>query len=249
MYPLVDHAMIVAYGPRRAGKSYLFQTLLSHKPYMDQFDYISILSPSFEFNDDYYIPALVDDDRVHFLPQVDEDLINKIFESQAKCMRTVTDMRRSKVDQGDHNYTCPKHLMILDDIIDSGVVRFGNVVDKIAERGRHVNLACLITSQRISAISPSIRINSDYMLLFEPNAVAEFEKFLLQFVSRNLWKEMRNLSRDVYALEHNFILVDNVEHHARMKYGDAHAFMENRMEPLIIQGNLQQLKTGNAGIP
>lgn len=239
MDKLDEHFMLPITGPRKSGKSYL-NTLMLEKGMKDQFDHIIVMCPTIEFNDDY-LWMIQENERLeeewrseHFnmhkykpkytmISNINDEIIETLYNTQAACMRKVKKRQR----KGEEIY-CPSTLLILDDCIDSGVVSFRGVVDKVAERGRHINLSCILCSQRVSAVSASIRRNSDYFIMFRPWNIAEMERFISEFVSKSVRKEVWKVVSDVFETPRNFILVDNLEEklNKRLKYSDAHRFVE-----------------------
>jgi hypothetical protein len=128
-------------------------------------------------------------------------------------------------------------LLILDDCIDSGVMNFRGSVDKIAERGRHINMSAIICSQRISAISRSVRLNSDYFIIFNPHSIGELEQYIEQFVSRTNRKALRESIQDIFAVPFTFLLLDNTEKNPKkkLKISSAQDFVRGKTEVLHLE--------------
>jgi hypothetical protein len=131
---------------------------------------------------------------------------------------------------------CPRTLLILDDCIDSGVMNFRGTVDRFAERGRHINISTIISSQRISAVSRSIRLNSDYFIIFSPYSISEMEQYLEQFVPRDRRKETRIHLLEVFETPYQFILLDNAEKNPskKLKVSNADWFVKGQFELLKV---------------
>ena len=108
-------------------------------------------------------------------------------------------------------YDVPSTLIILDDIIDSGLMRWGsnkNVVDEIAERGRHYNMSVVITSQYMSAVSPSLRRNAEALFLFAPINFADVDRTLEEYVPKRWRKEFLERVEEVFSERFAFIIID-----------------------------------------
>ncbi len=227
--------------PRRSGKTHLIKCVVP--PLEERYDHIIVASPTLDFNDDY--DFLEDNKKVTFIPNVTHDVIADIFEQQSKCARQVKRNRKRK----KHSIVktrCPVTLLILDDIIDTGVVSFGGVVDKIAERGRHIKMSVIITSQRISAVSRSIRLNSDYFIIFSPFSMGEMEKFIEEFVTRDKRKELRLMATGVFDIDYEFIMLDNStkKQSEKLKTGNVDDICKGTLKSLFAK---RPLPTGDKG--
>jgi hypothetical protein len=216
--------------PRGSGKSHLIRTMLQ-SGFMKKFDHVVVMSPSLDLNDDYvdYIGL----DKVTLISEISETIIDQLFTDHEACMKQVR--HRERFEKELPPITCPYTLLILDDIIDSNLVTFRGVVDKYAERGRHINLSLIVSSQRISAVSRSIRINSNYFIVFSPFSVAEMEQFLEQFVSRDQRSETRHILSDIFKKNYEFVLLDNFEKDPilKLKHSNAKDFVNNKTYDLL----------------
>jgi hypothetical protein len=147
--------------------------------------------------------------------------------------------RERDIDLGyqEDPLTCPETLVILDDCIDSNLFSFRGTVDKIAERGRHINLSGVVSSQRISAISRSIRINSDIFLIFCPYQARELEQFVEQFVFRDQRKAIYETMREIFDVPYRFLFVDNLEKNMRkkLKTSIAQDFIKDKYRTLDLE--------------
>ncbi len=218
------NVVIAQAAPRRSGKSYWNVQYLEN--YIDEFDFVYIMCPSAEFNEDY--DRFEKKKNVYFIYEVSSAAINKIFTEQCDCMRLVKKLNKLRQEKILNNtrpkqYRCPNTLVLLDDVVDSNVISFRSSVDKIAERGRHINLTCIISSQRMSAISRSIRINADYFMIFEPHSYTEIEKFLEEFVPIRYRSEFKNEICEIFKQdEYAFILMNFIK-----KYRDRRISVSN----------------------
>lgn len=229
---LTDHFVMALAAPRKSGKSYFVGAML-RSGMMDHFDHIIILCPTLQYNDDYQ-EFEEDVKRYTLISDVNGQLIEDLFTRQATCMRKVK--ARERRSKHLPKLYCPSTLLILDDCIDSGVLDFRGTVDKIAERGRHINMSAIMCSQRISAISRSVRLNSDYFIIFSPYSVQELEQFIEQFISKEHRKPLREKLGDIFETPHQFIVLDNSEKNIRkkLKTSNAQDFIEGKAEVLDI---------------
>lgn len=227
---------MVISAPRKSGKSYLIKTMLNHG-LKNSFDHIIIICPSLDFNSDY------DDfrkyDHFFFKAKVQQNYIDDLFRDMAEAQKEVMRKQRQGNKKSSYNedeVRMPSMLIIFDDCIDSGVFNFRGGVDKIAERGRHINLSCIISSQRISAISRSIRINSDYFLIFVPYAAREMEQFVEQFVFKDHRKNMVTKLLDIFSTPYEFLLLDNLEKNIlnKLKHSNADNFVKNVIKTVSL---------------
>ena len=221
--------------PRKSGKSF-FITSMMRAGLFDHFDYIIIMCPTLNFNDDYQ--EFVDRKNVTAIADVSRDEIDLLFEKQSKVMRKIKQQERNPSTQIQQvKLYCPNTLLILDDCVDSGVFNFRGSVDKIAERGRHINMSTIISSQRQSAISRSVRLNSDYFITFSPYSVSELEQFLEQFVSKSKRQAMRDKISEIYKIPYQFIVLDNSEKDVtqKLKTSNTDDFIKGKMDTIVLQ--------------
>lgn len=221
--------------PRKSGKSWLLAEALKAQ-WVDRFDYIFIISPSLEVNGDY--DEFRKYDHVYLISNVTQNIIDSIFE-RMRVVKQECVQRERDIELGyqEDPLTCPETLVILDDCIDSNLFSFRGTVDKIAERGRHINLSGIVSSQRISAISRSIRINSDIFLIFCPYQARELEQFVEQFVFRDQRKAIYETMREIFDVPYRFLFVDNLEKNMRkkLKTSIAQDFIKNKYKTLNLQ--------------
>lgn len=184
-------------GPRGSGKSLLIRNLLLRddmlKKTFKKPNYIIIISPSLA-NGDY---DEVEGKHVYKIENYSHDLIDKLIETQKNIIK---DYGRRK---------CPELLLILDDVLDSGALNFHSSVEKVFSRGRHVNINCILVSQHLNRISKTMRLNSDYFVLFRPNNMTELENFFDQYIPKRFIYGMNEYLKDMWRENrYQFILVD-----------------------------------------
>lgn len=237
LFPFKENCVITVTGPRGSGKSFLTSHLLENKEFTHDFDVIVIMSPSLDVNDDYHtkiLERLKERGILYYVVDVTMDKIEDLFDDMYKAKKLALSLKRRRIKDPQRTH-CPKMLIVLDDIIDSGVVNFGGSVDKIAERGRHVNMTAIICSQRISAVSRSIRINSDYFFIFPPHNQSEVERFLEEFVSRAHKKAVWAESDNIFNQPHHFIMIDNAAKYGeKLKHGTTQDLLNNSLQQIKI---------------
>ena len=240
MAALTDHFVMSIAAPRKSGKSF-FITSMMRAGLFDHFDYIIIMCPTLNFNDDYQ--EFVDRKNVTPIADVSRREIDLLFEKQSKVMRKIKEQERNpSMNQSQVKLYCPNTLLILDDCVDSGVFSFKGSVDRIAERGRHINMSAIISSQRQSAISRSVRLNSDYFITFSPYSVSELEQFLEQFVSKSYRLAIRQKISEIYKIPYQFIVLDNSEKDVtrKLKTSNSELFIKGVMN--VIQVSEQPIE-------
>lgn len=193
--------------------------------------------------DDFRLQNIIDEQhgdpiKYHFISDVSPDNINNLMNQLEELKeKEITTKRNKKFnpykerknqipwvtqDDGDNDDddddrdddSAPRVLIVLDDCIDENVLNFRGLLDRVANRGRHFNCSMIILSQRMSAISRGIRINSDYFMIFEPWSISEFEQFIKKFVPQGYQKNFLQSVSQLFETEYTFLLLD---HHARGK--------------------------------
>lgn len=220
---LVDHFVMTIAAPRRSGKSYLIKHML--KIIIDDFDFVKILCPSLDFNDDY--DEFKERKHVELLSHPDRFFIENLIQQHETCSAQV---------KGRDDIECPRTLVIFDDCVDSNILSFKGIVDRIAERGRHINISAIISSQRLTAISRSVRLNSDYFIIFAPAAVAELEKFLEEFIFRCQRRELMDLLHNIFEVQYTFLICDATEKRwdAKLKHSNTEDYIQGIEYPIVF---------------
>lgn len=202
------HFCMAMSAPRRSGKSYLTRAIIRREYKFHE--KIIVVCPSLRFNTDYDEFKSPEWCKVHFVSDPTADIITAIVEQSERVQAIVRDHNAEREPDDEVWYT-PRVLLVLDDCIDSALMHFKGVSDKVAERGRHWKLTAIFISQRTSAISKSIRINCDYFLIFAPFAIREVEKFLEEFVPRAARPALMTQLTKVFQTPYQFLLLDNSE--------------------------------------
>lgn len=187
--------MMTIVGARRSGKSTLMKKLLNTtlKKMFREND-VFVLCPTIDLNDDF-------DEFPHARKYAKPDpmLIQAVMDEQKYNIQTFGKKRT------------PEVLIIFDDCADNNILRFGGILDTLAVRGRHFKISVIVSSQRMSAVSRTARLNSDYFVMFSPFNFSEAEQFMEQYVSKHKRKQFSELLMNIWDEPFNFIVIDNTE--------------------------------------
>lgn len=202
------HFVMTIASPRGAGKTTFVNHLLQNQLYR-KFNYVVICSPSQQLNSDY---DQITDDIIKRPIKPNKEYLIKLHD-ESKFEEVVDELRKSNVHiietQGRNK--CPDVLLILDDCLDSNVTRFRGKLDRIGHSGRHYKTSVIISQQRLSSISRSIRINSTFIIMFLPFSVTEIEQFLIQFASKKKRDYILDMMETVFEIPYSFIMLDNTK--------------------------------------
>lgn len=182
-------------GARRSGKSTLMKKLLAND-FKERFEEenIFIFCPSIDLNDDFEGM-----EKARKFANPDENVITAIMDEQLHNIKTYGKGRT------------PEVLIIFDDCADNRIIQFGGAIDKLAVRGRHYKICVMVSTQRMSALSRTARLNSDYFLVFSPYNLSETEQFLEQYVLKQDRKRTMKALQQYWNDPFVFVMVDNSE--------------------------------------
>lgn len=187
--------MMTIIGARRSGKSTLIKKLLKEvilKKIKEE--NVFIICPTIKLDNNWD-----DFDEARKFDKADSSIIQAIIEEQEFNILTYGKKRT------------PEVLIILDDCADNNILRFGGVIDTLAVKGRHYKINVIISSQRLSAVSRTARLNSDYMIFFSPYNMSELEQLCEQYVLKQNRKECMEKIQKVFETPYEFIVIDNSE--------------------------------------
>ena len=163
-----DSFMLGLVARRGSGKSYCIYNLLS-KFYKNCFDRVYIFNPSYG-NDLTLSPESLGLPDESFYDRVDTDFIEQVIEEQIQ----------QKKDHGTKK--CKKKfldrvLFVFDDCIsDPNFVsnRNSNIINKLAFKGRHLRISCIIASQSYNAgMAKRTRTNIPSWIFFRTDNLKE----------------------------------------------------------------------------
>lgn len=235
-YEVAEHFTFTMGSARRSGKTFLVKHML--KSGLDKnYDFVIIMSPSVNLTHDF--DEFVHNEKYYLWDEKNRSDLDSLIRRQIKVKKDVVLHQRA-----DKKYPkrAPRLLLFIDDCIDSNLHSFTGVCDKIAERGRHFNVTMIIAAQRHSAISRSIRINSDYYLTFKPFNYSEARRFVDEFVPEHMRRGfiefMESLFQE-YEEHHPFIFIDNVVNvNERIRISNAQHFVEGEYDIIYIENDV-----------
>lgn len=188
-------------GARRSGKSTLMKKLLKGEM-KGKFkeENIFILCPTVDLNDDFD-----DFPKARKYVEPDPAVIQAIMDEQKHNIKTYGKKRT------------PEVLIIFDDCADNRIIAFGGILDTLATRGRHFKINVMVSSQRMSAISRTARLNSDYFIVFSPYNFSEAEQFFEQYIAKKDRKKLISKLQEIWDEPFTFVVVDNSERRQSQK--------------------------------
>ena len=135
--------------PTGVGKTNLIINLLDRpRFYKNKFDKIVLFSNTYYSDNIWKSCKSIDEENVHI--DYSDDVLEQIIEEQIS----------SKNDDEPLNT-----LIIFDDIIQQ-ISKHKSLINKLIMRNRHYYLTICITTQKYSLVSPTIRNNTAYFVLF-----------------------------------------------------------------------------------
>lgn len=142
---------------------------------------------------------------------------------------------RSLLYDFDPDSKCPNTLLVMDDCIDSEILKPGGPVDVIAARGRHFKLSMMFMTQKLRSVSNLLRENAEYMIFFRTNLYTEMEKILEENVSRDDKKAMRYALKQVFNKDYHFVFINRNEGELELMltYGTTQDFESDSMSSLM----------------
>lgn len=195
--PLPDYCFLgVVVGGVRSGKSVLLSNLFKRyythgAKFESQFDQIIIVSPTIHMDQSLeplreLDPIIIDTD----LDKFDEALLPHIIES-------LTDNKEDNI----------KTLLILDDMLGM----LGKNFNHICTRYRHYNLSIIVTSQNYRSISPIVRNNATFIILFSCPNQRELAKYIEE--QSDTFKHFEYAYKDATSEPYQFLFVDVKNRH------------------------------------
>lgn len=116
-------------------------------------------------------------------------------------------------------------LIVCDDCVDAGVFRYLSTIDRVAMRGRHALVSLIGATQRITTISVNVRSNTDFILLFTPSDMQEFESLMDKFIPKNHRKLIRPRLEAIFDKRFQFLVCDSTDHRLNNKFKECNTDM------------------------
>ena len=176
---------------RGSGKSELLRYIVLAE--QDKFYKIFVISPTHATNNFY-----------NFIPKenIFSEWSDEWIESLLLALKNINKNKQSQKDN-------PKNvLLILDDCCSNTKFHNSKTFEKIFTTGRHYFLSCIITSQYITHIPPSARVNCEFILisnLNNNNIQILADEYTLGNCTR---KEFINIYKQSIP-NHGFLLINN----------------------------------------
>lgn len=191
---------MVISAPRGSGKSSLTRSMIKNL-FQKEYDYCFLYSPSLDLNDDYSMfnnqnPA--------------KGMIMNKYSDEAKYSTDV-----QKVIETQIGYTLkdkkdrPDILLVLDDVLESRLLRINSWLSTLSHRGRHMAISVIISLQKIRGIPRTIRLNVDIWVLFRINNYSELEQMILEFIPKHKHKQARELIESVFNEKYKYITINS----------------------------------------
>ena len=201
------HPMLMKYftntlfiAPTGVGKTNLIINLLDRpRFYKNKFDRVILFSNTYHNDKIWKACKTIDEENVH------------IDYSDEKLQEIVDEQRQAIEDDEPINT-----LIIFDDIIQQ-INKHSALINKLVMRNRHYYLTIWITTQKYSLVSPTIRNNISYYILFGIKNRKEKE-FIINELSDNITEEDFVKMWD-YALDdknYNFMVISAKDKQEKM---------------------------------
>ena len=201
-----QHFNLLVVAPTNRGKSYLIQKEIwpRLKP---KFDVLVICSPTLSLSGDYRDPIFEEDNKTVF--KIEKDILGalqEIIDSQKEMFN----MWKMDIIEKEE---IPNICIIMDDCItDKSIFNFRGVLDSFSTKNRHYNMSFIVTSQRLSAIPRTLRLNAKYTILFSTYNMSETEQFMHQYCMKKHRKQLSEKIVEVFKTPYNFIFCNNDTH-------------------------------------
>ena len=184
-----------------SGKSTLIlNMLLRDKFYKDHFDGENI----------YIISNNKMDNKIRILKQEKEIPNDNFMEfSEPNLERIYEKVEEDCLEAISENEKPVNALIILDDVAFSGDLRakMNGTLSRIFCNGRHCNLSCIVTAQKHSQLSTTIRSNASGAILFS-NSAKEVESMAEDYNYLNSKKDFVKMFRKATKERNSFLVVN-----------------------------------------
>jgi hypothetical protein len=172
-------------GPSGSGKGILLQNMVldiyTDKHHKSLFDRIYIMSPSV-FVDQAWKPviAFIEKNICHhsdkeplFFDSYQPDELLKIIDTQHKIIKYMKDAGKTNLFQ---------ILIIIDDFADDKQFsRNSPLLNMLFVRGRHQLISTIVSTQKINALAPLVRVNATELYIFRLRNVKDIDTLLEEF--------------------------------------------------------------------
>jgi hypothetical protein len=193
-----------------SGKSILIQNLILDV-YRGCFSRIYIFSPTVHLDTvwrpvkDYITKDLrpKDDENMYFDDYDPEDL-EKIIERQKKVTQYLKDKNEKKL---------LSILIVLDDLSENKEFLRGNrVLQALYTKGRHLSISTVISVQNYKSVSPMIRKNLTFLIVFKLRNQSDLDAILEEFSNVADKKQLQKIYELATEEKYSFLYIDFMKH-------------------------------------
>jgi len=192
------HPMLMKYftntlfiAPTGVGKTNLIINLLDRpRFYKNKFDRVILFSNTYHNDKIWKACKCIDEENVHI--DYDDETLQEIVDEQEEAIENDEPINT---------------LIIFDDIIQQ-INKHSSLINKLVMRNRHYYLTIWITTQKYSLVSPTIRNNTSYYILFGIKNIKEKEFItneLSDSVSEDEFSKIWNYALD--GQNYNFLVI------------------------------------------
>jgi hypothetical protein len=187
---------MVMSAPRKAGKSNLVLNMLSRKDMLKGIwnpKDIFIFSPTMDVNDDY------------------KDIkANKIAKFDNEIIHTIMDTQKNLIKQHGQHKVKPL-LIVCDDCLgEKKFASMNSCMEMLATKGRHLLISVIIITQSLRRVGRTIRLNSDYFVIFRAKNQTEYDAIAEEFISKSDRPNFLRKLKEQFKIPYNFLVIDLV---------------------------------------
>ena len=175
---------------RNSGKSCLLKHLVNSERH--KFSKIYCICPTEKINRFY--SDIVNDECI--FDSYDEKWVDKLINKMTEINSNKSTKERKNV------------LLILDDIVSDHNFHQSPTLKKLFIRGRHINIAIIITFQYLNLIPPVARNNMDFLFCGQMNKQS-VDLLMSEFISGDISKEEFIKMYNRCTRDYNFLVINN----------------------------------------
>ena len=175
---------------RNSGKSCLLKYLVEAERY--KFNKIFVICPTEKINRFYN--DIVEDDCI--FDNYNEKWVNKIIDKMTEINSNKTTKERKNI------------LLILDDVVCDHNFHQSPSLKKLFVRGRHINIAIILTFQYLNLIPPVARNNLDCLFVGQMNKQS-IDLLVSEFISGDILKEKFIKMYNRCTKDYSFLVINN----------------------------------------
>ena len=175
---------------RNSGKSVLLKHLVEAEKH--KFARIYVICPTEKINRFY--SDIVDEECI--FDSYDEKWVNKLIDKMTEINSNKPAKERKNV------------LLILDDLVSDTNFHQSPSFKKIIIRGRHINIAIILTFQYLNLIPPTARSNLDTLFVGQMNKQS-VDLLISEFISGDISKEEFIKMYNRCTKDYNFLVINN----------------------------------------